>query len=220
MGKFAMTFGMLSYKDPGYILPDPELNWEEVMKKIPSKYLCLVCKVIRPPRAQHCNVCNKCVDRYDGHSFWTDSCVGRKNAGIYFAFIFYVWLNTFLLGWIAMASIPVKHCEFVDRECVYHMLCVFCNVEWFHNFICYFDMIVCFGFMIPGTYHLWIQCANFCKNETTYERFAKKNRQAGKLTKDDSFIWQYEEPSDSNVIEVDEALLQTAPARRGKSGLK
>jgi hypothetical protein len=154
MTKLAVTFGMMTSKNPGYVERDPELDWQDVMKKIPSKYLCLECKVIRPPRSQHCNVCNKCVDRYEAHSFWTNSCVGRQNAGLYFAFIFYVWLNVFLLGWIAMASIPVIACE-IDH-CIYAPLCVFCNVVPFHNFICYFDMIVCFGFMVPASYHLWI----------------------------------------------------------------
>lgn len=77
MVKLAMTFYMMTSKNPGYVEKDSELDWEEVMLKIPSKYLCLQCKVIRPPRSQHCNVCDKCVDRYDSHSFWTNSCVGR-----------------------------------------------------------------------------------------------------------------------------------------------
>lgn len=51
MTKLAVTFGMMTCKNPGYVEKDPELNWEEVMQKIPSKYLCLECKVIRPPRS-------------------------------------------------------------------------------------------------------------------------------------------------------------------------
>lgn len=191
MSKLGVTFTMMTYKKPGYLQPDPSLRWEEILEKVPSKYLCLQCKVIRTPRSQHCNVCNKCVDRYEAHSFWTSTCVGRENAGLYFAFIFYVWLNVFLLGWIAMASIKITACE-IDH-CVYAPLCFFCNVVPFHYFICYFDMIVCFGFMVPASYHLWLQCANFCKNETTYERFAKRNRKPFALTKDDSFVWQYDE---------------------------
>lgn len=90
-----------------------------------------------------------------------------------------------------MASIKITACE-IDH-CIYAPLCFFCNVVAFHYFICYFDMIVCFGFMVPASYHLWIQCANFGKNETTYERFAKKNRKPFTQTKDDSFLWEYEE---------------------------
>jgi len=155
----------------------------------------------------HCNVCNKCVDRFEAHSFWTNTCVGRENAGFYFAWIFYVWLNVFLLGWISMSTIRITACEI--EHCVYEPLCVGCNNHYVHYFICYFDMIVCFGFMIPASYHLWIQCFNFGRNETTYERFARQNRKPDTLTQDDSYL---------DPIEDDEQLLSKAPRRRGKQG--
>jgi len=69
-------------------------------------------------------------------------------------FVFYVWLNVFLIGWISMDSIPIVKCE-IDH-CVYEALCVGCNNVNVHYFVTYFDMIVCFGFMIPATYHLWV----------------------------------------------------------------
>jgi len=84
-----------------------------------------------------------------------------------------------------------------------------CNNAFVHYFVCWFDMIVCFGFMIPASYHLWIQCCNFGRNETTYERFTRKNRQQNVLTKDDSFV---------DTLGDDEKLLTKAPARRGKQG--
>jgi hypothetical protein len=177
------------------------------MQKVPSKHLCLECKVIKPPRSQHCNVCNKCVDRYEAHSFWTNTCVGRVNAGYYFAFIFYVWLNVFLIGWISMSTIRITACEI--EHCVYEPLCVGCNNVVVHYVVCWFDMIVCFGFMVPASYHLWVQCCNFGKNETTYERFARKNRKYNILTEDDSFL--------DTTEGDDEQLLSKAP-RRGKQG--
>ena len=100
------------------------------------------------------------------------------------------------MGWIAMASIPVVHCE--KEHCVYAFLCIGCDLEWLHYAITYFDMIVCFFFMVPATYHLWIQCANFCKNETTYERFAKRNRRVGRLCTDDSYLYELEELGDTD----------------------
>lgn len=181
------------------------------MQKIPSKHLCLECKVIKPPRSQHCNVCNKCVDRYEAHSFWTNTCVGRVNAGYYFAFIFYVWLNVFLIGWISMSTIQITACEI--EHCVYAPLCIgnMCNNVGVHYFVTYFDMIVCFGFMIPASYHLYVQCCNFGSNETTYERFARKNRTSKALTQDDSFL-------DIHTVENDDEKLLSKAQRRGKSG--
>lgn len=207
MSKFLLAFIYMTYKQPGYVEADPELNWAELVEKVPSKYLCFECKVIKPPRSHHCQVCNKCVDRWEAHSFWTNNCVGRQNSGYYFAWVFYVWLNVFLLGWIAMDTIGIPECQ-IDH-CIYAPLCVGCNNAFVHYFVCWFDMIVCFGFMIPASYHLWIQCCNFGRNETTYERFTRKNRQQNLLTKDDSFV---------DTLEDDEKLLNKAPARRGKLG--
>lgn len=41
--------------------------------------LCPFCQVIRLPMSRHCNICNKCVDRYDHHCPWVNNCVGRTN---------------------------------------------------------------------------------------------------------------------------------------------
>lgn len=214
MTKLAITFGVMTRKQPGYVEQDSSLDWVTVMQKVPSKHLCLECKVIKPPRSLHCNICNKCVDRYEAHSFWTNTCVGRQNAGYYFMFVFYVWLNVFLIGWISMASIKVTACELAEG-CVYAALCVGCNNLAWHYFICYFDMIVCFGFMIPATYHLWLQCCNFGRNETTYERFARKTRRSNQLTADDSFVWEQTAATEAHDAEL---LLGEAPKRRGKAG--
>jgi len=46
MTKFALTFITMTYKKPGYVEADPELDWVEVMQKVPSKHLCAECKVI------------------------------------------------------------------------------------------------------------------------------------------------------------------------------
>ena len=174
---------------------------------MPSKHLCFECKVIKPPRSHHCSVCNRCVDRFDSHSTWTNNCVGRQNAGYYFAFIFYTFVVLLLMGWLAFDSIAIKHCE-IDR-CIYESLCFYCDNLWVHDFVCYFDSIVCLSLMVPALYHTVIQCSNFCKNETTYERFTRKTRSAQQLTKHDSFVWEDLD---------DDLLLEDAPRRRGKQG--
>jgi hypothetical protein len=37
--------------------------------------------------------------------------VGRGNHGFYFAFMFFLWLDTFLVGWIDYDSFRVTKCE-------------------------------------------------------------------------------------------------------------
>jgi hypothetical protein len=37
--------------------------------------------------------------------------VGRGNHGFYLAFIFFFWLDVFLIGWIDVRSVEVTKCD-------------------------------------------------------------------------------------------------------------
>lgn len=51
-------------KSPGFVVDlKKELSTQETL----SYKKCLKCGVLRPPRAHHCKVCQKCVVRYDHH---------------------------------------------------------------------------------------------------------------------------------------------------------
>lgn len=69
---------MLWYSDPGLITTDPRLNFMELLEEFDNSCLCPECEVIKPPRSRHCNICNKCVDRFDHHCPWINNCVGIK----------------------------------------------------------------------------------------------------------------------------------------------
>ena len=180
---------------------------------MPSKQLCPYCKVIKPERAEHCHVCNKCVDRFEGHCTWINNCVGRKNSNLYFMWIFYVWLDVFLLGWISMDSIRVTECEI--EHCVYASLCVYCNWLPMHYLVTVGDMIICFFYFVPSGYLCWMQFANYGRGETTNERFARNNRAVSNATeneRENSSLLLQNHGNDA------EALLGHKPKRPAKKG--
>jgi len=40
---------------------------------------CLKCKDMKPLRAHHCSVCNRCTLLMDHHCMWTNNCIGLHN---------------------------------------------------------------------------------------------------------------------------------------------
>uniref|UniRef100_A0A914P427 Palmitoyltransferase n=2 Tax=Panagrolaimus TaxID=55784 RepID=A0A914P427_9BILA len=52
--------------------------------------ICTRCQSFRPPRAHHCRICNRCVQRMDHHCPWVANCVGQKTQKYFLQFILYV----------------------------------------------------------------------------------------------------------------------------------
>ena len=62
-----------------YIEPSKEIKIVKLLETFDSESLCPFCEVIRLPKSRHCNICNRCVDRYDHHCPWVNNCIGRTN---------------------------------------------------------------------------------------------------------------------------------------------
>ena len=90
-------------------------------------------------------------------------------------FIFYVWLDVFLIGWISMSSIGVTGCntEHYGTPCVYRSLCLGCTNLAIHYIVTVGDMIICFWIMIPTTWFTIMQFVNYGRDETTHEMFVR-----------------------------------------------
>ncbi|CCD12757.1 unnamed protein product [Trypanosoma congolense IL3000] len=59
---------------PGYVTSSEELQTAEVNNR-----WCSVCRLWQPLRSKHCNICERCVRKYDHHCFCIGGCVGESN---------------------------------------------------------------------------------------------------------------------------------------------
>eukprot|EP00057_Strongylocentrotus_purpuratus_P025410 XP_011679884.1 PREDICTED: palmitoyltransferase ZDHHC23 isoform X2 [Strongylocentrotus purpuratus] len=50
----------------------------ETEGSIPTDW-CNACQMVKPARAGHCRICDRCVHRLDHHCVWLDCCIGRDN---------------------------------------------------------------------------------------------------------------------------------------------
>jgi len=84
-------------KNPGYLEKDPSINFLEIIEEFDPNHLCPECEVIRTSRSRHCNICNRCVERFDHHCPWINNCVGIKNHGYFYLYIIFTIVYIFLV---------------------------------------------------------------------------------------------------------------------------
>lgn len=93
-------FYLIHFSDPGYIKQDTD-EYRQLLKKITFQAqhlqqsdwnktfsrLCHSCKTVKPLRASHCKICNRCVLAFDHHCPYVQNCVGYKNRPYFFFFV-------------------------------------------------------------------------------------------------------------------------------------
>ena len=74
-----------------------KINKEQKLYKLyeRSENICIKCGIIKRSSTKHCLICDRCVDNWDHHCYWLNTCINNKNfckfkLFLYFTFIFLV----------------------------------------------------------------------------------------------------------------------------------
>ena len=140
------------------------------MTLIDPVQLCPDCEVIRTPRSRHCGICDQCVERYDHHCPWLNTCVGVGNHRPFIFFIFFLMVTLgHVLGmttysWINIDSDAKSDFPYLipnlDRKISESVSLMIITFTLF------------FTFAITSLFVT--QLKNFMSNRTTNERFSRK----------------------------------------------
>ncbi|XP_005091241.1 palmitoyltransferase ZDHHC3 isoform X2 [Aplysia californica] len=160
------------FTDPGAV-PKGNATSEGIkslgLKKGEVVFKCPKCISIKPDRAHHCSVCQRCIRKMDHHCPWVNNCVGESNQKYFVLFTMYICLISIHSLYMAVAHFI--HCVAKDWKGCSGMSPPATTI--FLIFLIFEGMLFgIFTGIMFGT-----QMAAVCSDETGIEQLKKEQRE-------------------------------------------
>lgn len=151
-------------------------SYADYMDEKKIKKVCFECKLSRPYRGYHCDICNQCISQYDHHCTWISNCVGKHNIARFICFLFFLLVSLAFIGLVAvLALIEIA----IDNHDLYLELLMFrYDLNTTVDVACTAGLLavdmICSLFVFPVLLLFVVQVKNLLRNKTTYEAMSGK----------------------------------------------
>ncbi|KAF8126947.1 DHHC palmitoyltransferase-domain-containing protein [Boletus edulis] len=154
---------------------------------------CKRCGLMRPERAHHCHICNKCVLKYDHHCpvarLGVNQCVGLHNERHFVLFMAYLVIGSFffiVLGY--QHAVDALGLRFVPWVHTMPRLC------FIMSYI--LSVVMCFAVLIMLLWHIW----GVVRGETSVEAQDHKVYQRNAKERGEAFVNSYDLGVRKNLV--------------------
>lgn len=180
-------------KDSGIVKKSDKISFLKLNQYFDPSYICPTCEILRPQDSRHCYICNKCIDRFDHHCQWVNTCIGVGNHSMFYLFLITIWSYLIFLDYVCFSNIDLVVTHDVVKEAINsHIVNAFFQQVSDHKFAnnplrflfmpgllgelyvqIYYDVVLLITitaasfFLLPLTLLLIVQTKNFLSNQTT-----------------------------------------------------
>ena len=117
-----LLFIIAAKKDPGYVQKSSLISFVKLNQYFNTEFLCPKCEVLRPNGAKHCSICNKCVDRYDHHCQWLNTCIGIGNHFSFYLYLISIWCYLILVNVTCIYDINLQVSDLTLRSATFTLI--------------------------------------------------------------------------------------------------
>ncbi|GAM19480.1 hypothetical protein SAMD00019534_026550, partial [Acytostelium subglobosum LB1] len=183
-----------SYTDPG-IVPRGVYNDQEnpfasdhrqplyktiVIREIQHEVKwCETCSLYRPPRANHCGICNSCIEHFDHHCPWVGNCIGRRNYKFFMYFLITLGFKCCFIIGFCIAHIVISAHRVREDHPMYSSASVFGHALNASHYLSIILIVYALGGLMfvgsLGGFHCFLIATGRTTNEKLKRSFKKGN---------------------------------------------
>ena len=131
--------------------------------------ICVKCVRVKQNKTVHCLICNICIDDWDHHCFWLNTCITKNNKKT-FLFLLISLLLLFLSNASFFISMILYSFNGDESDFLGHLFYIDINENFYRSVFIIFAYVFGYSFL----YYLYFSCNNYCSCNSSNKKNSKE----------------------------------------------